>query len=54
MRPRSDAGVSKPVPLGDAAQILIGHRNRMAKRVEQNRVGCLLAHAGQRKQPFAQ
>jgi len=35
--------------VGDPAQILIHDRNGMQQRVEQNSVGCFLAHSGQVK-----
>lgn len=35
---------------GDTAQILVGHRDRMAKRVEQDGAGGLMANAWQRQQ----
>ena len=37
----------QPVPRRNSPQILIGHWNRMAERVEQNRIRRLLAHTRQ-------
>src|ERR1700691_162075 len=36
---------SEPVPVGNAAQILIHHCNGVKQRVEQNGVGSLFSHA---------
>ena len=44
----------KPVPLGDAAQIFIGHWHGMAQRVQQDRVRGFRTDAGQRQKPSAQ
>ena len=45
--------LDEAMALGDAAQVLVGHGHRMAKRVEQDGVGGLRAYAGQFEQALA-
>ena len=43
-------GSDQLVPFGDAAQVLVGHRNRVVQGIKQDRVGGLRAYAGQQQQ----
>lgn len=46
-------GVDQAMALGDAAQILVGNGNGVAKRIEQDGVGCFRPYTGQRNQAHA-